>query len=649
MGLKTWLFCVAVCILYTFPIIVSQIVMDLVVDENELSVFPTVPQPEVGEDQGKQLQEVAGPAQTTVDVASQGYVAPQPFGFLHGVASGDPTTDSVVIWTRWTPPFGQDLDTFQQNVQYQVAVDSLFQDVVDFGVVTTNIDRDFTVKFTVEGLMGGTTYYYKFQASGRESRIGKTRTLPEGQVEQLRFAVFSGANWRRGFFNAYGAASKVKELDFMLHLGDFIFESSNLTNPTPDEYVLQDRPDLEPGNEVASLEEYRLRHALYRTDKGLQDLLATVPMFCAWDDHEVVQGAYKSGAQEHDVAKGLYEIRKQFAMQAYQEWMPIQFFRRDLGDTYREFYFGELAVLVLPETRLTYRDAPVDILRSPLGQQIENLSASNWTSSVTSEAISQLKQEINKPGRVMIGETQMGNIEYTARLPGAIWYLLGSQTSVGQTACADFEGALDVLAAATRPTFKLLLDAIKERTVSNEVLRKCFASGLFDLPHDTDAWSGYPEEREQLIAALDQKNDAETGRSVVFSGNGGDSAVLKVNNLEQDPVAVEFLVPSVTSPGFEFVETIANETFLDLNWENWFIAAKQLANPGMIYYNLGERGFAVVTIEQEELHVDYVYVSTVESLDYGYKCRAAFDVFLEDSGDVRQSRCTRESDLFEEQ
>eukprot|EP01023_Acetabularia_acetabulum_P061727 TRINITY_DN749_c2_g1_i2.p1 TRINITY_DN749_c2_g1~~TRINITY_DN749_c2_g1_i2.p1 ORF type:complete len:683 (+),score=148.80 TRINITY_DN749_c2_g1_i2:384-2432(+) len=592
------------------------------------------------------------PPPTTTPAAAAptgGFVAPPAFGFLHGVASGDPTATSVIIWTRWTPPQGQDLTLLEQSVQYQVSTDALFEDVVDFGVVVTDIEKDFTVKKVVKGLNEGTTYYYKFISSGRETRTGKTRTLPSSNVEQLRFAVVSGANWRRGFFNAYSAAAKVKDLDFLLNLGDFIFESDDQTNPNPSEYNLVGRAELQPSTEVATLGEYRIRHALYRTDEGLLELLANVPMFSSWDDHEIVAGAYKSGAASHDISKGPYELRKQFAMQAYQEWMPIQSFQRDMGDTYREFYFGDLAVLVLPETRLTQRDAPINILSSELGQQIESVSAANWTTVVTAEAINQLKAEINAPDRVMIGEQQMGNIEYTARLPGATWYLLGSQTSVGQTACADFEDALNVLAAATRPSYQLLLDAIEDETVENEILRNCFASGVFGLPQDAEAWSGYPVERQKLISALNQRNIAENGRSVILSGNSFDSAVGKIFDNASNPVSVEFQVPSVTEPGFEFIDQIANEIIPDLSWENWFVGAKQLANPGLIYYNLGERGFAVVTVKMEELHVDYVYVTTVQTTEFDFQCRAAFDVSLDAPGDVDLGRCTRDFDLFIEQ
>eukprot|EP01025_Chloroclados_australasicus_P059691 TRINITY_DN755_c1_g1_i1.p3 TRINITY_DN755_c1_g1~~TRINITY_DN755_c1_g1_i1.p3 ORF type:complete len:215 (-),score=31.34 TRINITY_DN755_c1_g1_i1:282-884(-) len=187
---------------------------------------------------------------------------------------------------------------------------------------------------------------------------------------------------------------------------------------------------------------------------------------------------------------------------------------------------------------------------------------------------------------------------------------------------------------------------VQESTKTNQILRRCFASGMFNLPHDTEAWAGYPAEKAQLIQALDQRNIENTGRSVVLSNNGGDSAVLAINDDQGNPVAVEFSVPSVTVPGFEFLDVIANETFPDLDWENWFIAAKQLANPGMIYYNTGERGFAAITVQKEELHVDYVYVSTVQGKQFEYKCKVAFDVSLDSPGNVDFGRCTKDSDLF---
>jgi alkaline phosphatase D len=265
--------------------------------------------------------------------------------FYHGVASGDPLHDRVIIWTRVTPK-----DSVPSiEVQWLVATEPTFATIVASDTVTTNPARDYTVKVDVQGLEADHVYYYRFSALGKTSMTGKTKTAPTSAKDSLRFAVVSCSNWEFGYFNAYSRIAE-KDIDAVLHLGDYIYEYA--TGKYGDTTI--GRFNL-PSHEIVSLQDYRTRHAQYRLDRGLRDVSKAHPFITIWDDHEFANNVYKAGAQNHQPdQEGNFETRKAAARQAYYEWLPI----RESEKLYRSFSYGNLAQLIMLDERIEGREQP---------------------------------------------------------------------------------------------------------------------------------------------------------------------------------------------------------------------------------------------------------------------------------------------------
>lgn len=301
--------------------------------------------------------------------------------FRHGVASGDPLADRVILWTRASPRAGQLFGSL--HVDWWIARDPEARDVVSRGYVHVGPERDFTVKVDPEGLEPGHDYYYGFQCDGVDSPVGRTRTLPGEDAEHAKLAVVSCSNHPHGFFNAYACIAGRDDVEVVVHVGDYLYEYGNVGYG--DGAALGRIPD--PAHETVSLEDYRRRHALYKSDPDLQAAHARHPWITIWDDHESANDAWAEGAENHSADEGDWNLRRLSAIRAYQEWMPI----RDLPNgIFRSFRFGRLADLILLDTRLHGRDARVggkdhagaeDRARSLLGEDqtawlLEQLAAS---------------------------------------------------------------------------------------------------------------------------------------------------------------------------------------------------------------------------------------------------------------------------------
>jgi alkaline phosphatase D len=297
--------------------------------------------------------------------------------FVHGVASGDPLADRVILWTRVSPDELRPGEPI--SVDWWIARDADGLDRVNGGRAEALAERDFTIKIDAEGLDAGRDYFYRFSTRSGASPVGRTRTLPrpETKVEHLRFAVASCSNYPQGFFNAYAAIALRDDLDVVLHLGDYIYEYGN--GEYGDGTALDRIPD--PVHEILSLEDYRRRHAIYKADPDLQAAHARHPWITVWDDHESADNSFRDGALNHNpiLFEGRWTSRRLAAIRAYYEWMPIRELPTGL---FREFHFGDLADLVMLDTRLAARDAQVangdheaagDPSRSLLGTEQESL------------------------------------------------------------------------------------------------------------------------------------------------------------------------------------------------------------------------------------------------------------------------------------
>lgn len=316
---------------------------------------------------------------------------PQYAPFYHGVASGDPLSDRVIIWTRVTPD-----SNFTGNitVNWKMATDTLLSNVVQQGSFVTNEDRDFTVKVDVTGLQPNTWYYYEFETNGRKSLIGRTRTTPSGNADSLRFAIVSCSSWQHGYFNTYGILEGRNDIDAVIHLGDYIYEydSASFSNGARIH---------EPTHEILTLTDYRIRHSQYKLDPQLRKLHQQFPFITVWDDHETANDAYRDGAENHSPAtEGDWYVRKNNGVKAYKEWMPIR--EPDANDTiriWRQFAWGDLLNLMMIDTRLYDRDVQV------------SLGSSN----------------LNDTTRKMIGQAQLSWLENQLSNSTQKWNVIGQQ------------------------------------------------------------------------------------------------------------------------------------------------------------------------------------------------------------------------------
>ncbi len=303
--------------------------------------------------------------------------------FKHGVASGDPMSDKVIIWTRVTTT--QKIAT----VKWQISEDVNFKAFTMSGQTTTDASKDFTVKVDVHKLKSNTNYHYRFVTEGKSSPIGKTKTLAEGSIDQVRLGVVSCSNYEFGYFNAYQGLAD-SELDAILHLGDYIYEYG------PNRYGDKafSRKHL-PAKEITTIDDYRTRYAQYREDKGLQRAHQQHPFIMIWDDHEIANNAYKDGAQNHQDDEGDYQVRKKIAKQAYYEWQPI----RETGnkELYRSFKLGNLVDLIMLDERYTGRHEPT-------------------------AAYDKASEE-----RTMLGAAQLNWFKNELKISKATWKIIGNQ------------------------------------------------------------------------------------------------------------------------------------------------------------------------------------------------------------------------------
>ena len=312
--------------------------------------------------------------------------------FYFGVASGDPHSDDVVIWTKI---FTENTDP--QKVAWEVATDTLMKNVVKSSTVETDISSAFTVKVDVNGLNPGTTYFYRFKHETSYSPTGRTRTAKSGEPKLLRFAVVSCADYQSGYYNAFGHIAQRNDLDAVIHLGDYIYEYGPWRRGRKRMLKNQYRSHI-PDKECTSLEDYRTRYGQYRLDPQLQEAHRLHPFIVIWDDHEIANNAYTSGNGGHQSSDKEWERRKDAARQAYFEWLPIR--ENPEKNIIRKFSYGDLAELWMLDERLENR--------SPQAKGIDD-------------------PELQSPERHMLGEAQKEWLLDGIKNSTASWKIIGNQ------------------------------------------------------------------------------------------------------------------------------------------------------------------------------------------------------------------------------
>ncbi|MEU8888166.1 alkaline phosphatase D family protein [Streptomyces sp. NPDC048442] len=473
--------------------------------------------------------------------------------FLHGVASGDPLPDGILLWTRITPlpeavpGSGAGPDT---AVGWEVAEDKDFGRVVARGTTTATAATDHTVKVDVRGLRPETAYYFRFSCGDTFSPAARTRTTPaaDSATAGVRFGVVSCANWESGYFSPYRHLAARADLDAVLHLGDYVYEYASGGYPEA-KYVVRQH---EPKHEIVSLADYRTRHGKYKTDPDLQALHHRHPVVAIWDDHEFANDAWSGGAENHTPgAEGDWAARTAAAKQAYFEWMPVR--ASVAGTVYRRLRWGKLADLHLLD------------LRSFRSQQAAVGSG-----------------KVDAPERTITGRAQLDWLKSGLAASDAAWKLVGTSVMISPVAFGSLPAHL--------------LEPIAE---------------LVGLPKEglavnTDQWDGYTDDRKELIGHL---QDRGIGNTVFLTGDihmswANDVPVKAATYPSSGSAGVEFVVTSVTSDNLDDILHVAPQTVSLVA-----ATAVKAANRHVKYVDMDSHGYGVLDVTAEHSQMDYYAVS----------------------------------------
>ena len=516
--------------------------------------------------------------------------------FNHGVASGDPLENSVIIWTRVTP-----LDLEETiNVNYEVATDNKFENLVHSGVETTTKAKDFTIKIDVLNLTAGTKYYYRFKVGNKISPIGEAKTLPI-ETQKVEFAVFSCANYPNGYFNAYTEASKLN-LDATIHLGDYIYEYGIYENDDFEakkpayatenaETIGRVFPD-DNNKELIELEDYRKRYALYKTDSGLQAIHKVCPMIVVWDDHEIANDTFKTGAQNHNENDGDFDQRVENALQAYFEWLPIRPIANK-KEIYRNFNFGKLVNLSMLETRLFGRD--------------EQLDYANYFDANGNFDAQEFTQDITNQNRTMLGKEQLEWLTTNLTNSNATWEVLGQQVLMGKMnlpseviiSLGNLSNVNQIITELTQLKARMLQN---DPTLTEEEKQRVNTV----MPYNLDAWDGYFVERETILATAKALNK----NLVVLAGDTHNAWSSNLVDMNKERVGVEFATTSVSSPGMEQYLSLDQEGSKQLD------QALTLLIDDLNYTETYSRGFMRVTFTNNEAKAKWYFVDNTDSIIY---------------------------------
>ena len=499
--------------------------------------------------------------------------------FSHGIASGDPLQTAVILWTRLTPddPTGGSI-----NVRWDMAEQSDFAAISASGTFDTSAARNWTVKIDVQGLEAGQNYYYRFRVGDMSSPIGQTKTLPEGSVDKARFAIVSCANWQHGFFNAYDHISRQDHFDAFIHLGDYYYEYA------ADDYLDEAASGTgrlhEPRHEIITLEDYRLRHAQYRTDAGLQGITAKMPMIAIWDDHESSNDSWTGGAENHQEGEGDWDARRQAALRAYYEWMPIREPRpgRVRSDIFRSYDYGDLLTLLTVETRLTARAKPI-IVEDHFDDIQAKGSADDFQNNV-----------LRDPAREMFGPTQSEFIIETlktSKAEGKAWRLMANQVIMGRLLTTDM----------TPYVTEEAMVAVEKAWAG---IRDFVGLSKYNMPVYPDSWDGYPIARENFYARLIKEGVNDL---LVVTGDAHEFWVNDLTSEAGEKVGLELVTSSVSS------QTLT--AFLGEGTADYNLLLTQ-SNPDALYYNALHNGYIDLTLGRTKGQIKMIGIDTVVKTDY---------------------------------
>lgn len=530
--------------------------------------------------------------------------------FLHGVASGDPLQDKVILWTRLTP---LDLGT-RLKVTWEIATDNQFKQNLKTGVVETTKTDDFTVKVDAAGLQANTIYYYRFRFGNKISSVGQTKTLPIS-INKVSFAVCSCSNYPAGYFYVYREMAK-QNVDVIIHLGDYIYEYG------ADGYAAEDAAKLgrtlptDNNKEIIKLDDYRKRYALYRQDKDLQAAHQRHPFIVIWDDHELANDTWRDGAENHQSDEGSFSDRKLAALQAYFEWMPIRpVSNTDHLNIYRQFNFGSLVELTMLDTRIIARD-----------KQLE------YADYMTAAGLNAQKFQVDltDPKCTLMGYTQRDWLVDKLKQSTATWNVIGQQVlmskmwipaelllSLGQITSggASAETLAKMNAQITElVTLKLRLEQGDPTLTAQEKTRVTTV-----VPYNLDAWDGYYAERETVYESLASLNK----KVIVLAGDTHNAWASYLYSQKGQYVGVELATSSVSSPGLEKYLSIPMAQL-----QQFEFAFTTLIDE-LAYCNLNQRGYLLVMLDQAQVQSNWIFVDSIKNAEYKVDTSRQYQLVLD--------------------
>jgi alkaline phosphatase D len=314
--------------------------------------------------------------------------------FSAGVASGDPSSHGVVLWTRLMPDKGRERDWQHETVpiEWQIASDESMNRIVKRGREIAQPAYRHSIHVDVNGLEPGRWYWYRFKSGTAISEVGRTKTAPSGASDKLRFAFASCQNYQAGYYTAYQNMIK-EDLDAIVFLGDYIYERGG------------NGPRTLPATECLTLDQYRDHYALYRSDVNLREAHRLFPWIITWDDHEV-DNNYAGFSAEDDESPEAFKKRRAAAYQAHYEWLPLPkacMPRGAYSTMYRRLSFGPLAnFLVLDGRQYRSDQACGDGIKAPC-------------------------EESTRPGRTMLGQAQERWLDRELRSTRSRWNIIANQ------------------------------------------------------------------------------------------------------------------------------------------------------------------------------------------------------------------------------
>ena len=491
--------------------------------------------------------------------------------FDYGVASGDPSKSNVIIWTKVTPSLNRDI-----KIKWQISSTKDFKNILNSGSTLSKSFNDFTVKedVNIPNAFRGKKIFYRFFFNDTYSDIGVTNTLPPHNPDQYNIAFCSCSNHPAGYFNAYREMAKNEDIDLVLHLGDYIYEYDK------DGYATEDSKRfnrvVDPKHEIVSLNDYRRRHAQYKSDLDLQLLHKSKPMIAVWDDHEFTNDSWKYGAENHQSEEGFFQSRKANAIKAYLEWMPIRE-NKSKFKIWRKFEVGNLFQLLMLDTRSIYRDKQLNIEDYFKGNKINK---------------SKYKKDL-LADRKLIGLEQISWIKNNLNKKFK-WSIIGQQVLMAQVFLPSIFSKMN-------------------KKILPDYLHKYLTIGGSSVPFNTDAWDGYPRERERFFKELKQANSV-----LVLTGDTHNSWLNNLYDKNNNFIGAEIGTPAISSPNT--IDTFGELTDLI---EQGFIKE----NKNVKWTEGKHKGYVCLNITKSKIKATFVYVSTVKSKSYNLLENKEFNIY----------------------